>query len=79
VSAAVVGAACVFGALLLSGADDLAGHGLALATGVTIYVAATDLIPEVNKEVGHHLAFTVLGGPALYLAAAWVLRLLDLR
>ena len=46
---------------------------------MTIYVAATDLIPEVNKEVGHHLAFTVLGGPALYLAAAWVLRLLDLR
>lgn len=78
-SAAVVGAACLFGALLLSGADELAGYGLALATGVTIYVAATDLIPEVNKEVGHHLAFMVLGGPALYLAAIWVLRLLDLR
>jgi ZIP family zinc transporter/zinc and cadmium transporter len=78
-SATVVGAACLFGALLMSGAADLAGYGLALATGVTIYVAATDLIPEVNKEVGHHLAFTVLGGPALYLAATWVLRFLDLR
>jgi ZIP family zinc transporter/zinc and cadmium transporter len=78
-SAIVVGAACIVGALLLSGAAGLAGHGLALATGVTIYVAATDLIPEVNKEVGHHLAFTVLGGPALYLATAWALGFLELR
>lgn len=78
-SSAVVGGACLLGALLLTGAASLAGYGLALATGVTIYVAATDLIPEVNKEVGHHLAFTVLGGPALYLAAAWVLRLLGLQ
>ncbi len=78
-ASAVVGAACLLGALLLTGAASLAGYGLALATGVTIYVAATDLIPEVNKEVGHHLAFMVLGGPALYLAAAWMLRLLDLH
>jgi ZIP family zinc transporter/zinc and cadmium transporter len=70
-SAAAVGAACVAGALLLSSAAPLAGYGLAIATGVTIYVAATDLVPEVNKEVGHNLAFTVLGGVALYLAASW--------
>lgn len=78
-SAAAVGAACVAGALLLSGAASLAGYGLALATGVTIYVAATDLVPEVNKEVGHYLAFTVLGGVALYLATTWALRLMGLR
>ena len=78
-SSAAVGAACVAGALLLSGAAALAGYGLALATGVTIYVAATDLVPEVNKEVGHHLAFTVLGGVALYLLTTWALRLLGLQ
>ena len=78
-SAAAVGAACVAGALLLSGASSLAGYGLALATGVTIYVAATDLVPEVNKEVGHYLAFTVLGGVALYVATSWGPRLLGLR
>ncbi|MGH7565868.1 MAG: ZIP family metal transporter [Gemmatimonadota bacterium] len=78
-SAAAVGAACIVGALLLSGAAALAGYGLAVATGVTIYVAATDLVPEVNKEVGHHLAFTVLGGVALYLAATWILRLTGLE
>ena len=78
-SAAAVGAACVAGALLLSGAASLAGYGLALATGVTIYVAATDLVPEVNKEVGHYLAFTVLGGVALYLVTTWTLSLMGLR
>lgn len=78
-SAAAVGGACLLGALLVSGAASLAGYGLAIATGVTIYVAATDLVPEVNKEVGHHLAFTVLAGVALYLATAWGLRALGLH
>ncbi|CAN5892448.1 ZIP family metal transporter [soil metagenome] len=78
-SAAAVGAACIAGAVLLSGAAGLAGYGLAVATGVTIYVAATDLVPEVNKEVGHNLAFTVLGGVALYLASVWALRLMGLE
>lgn len=78
-SSAAVGGACVIGALLMSGSAALAGYGLAVATGVTIYVAATDLVPEVNKEVGHHLAFTVLGGVALYLVSAWALRILGLH
>lgn len=77
-AAATVGGACLVGGLLVSGTAGLAGYGLALATGVTIYVAATDLVPEVNKEVGHSLAFMVLGGVALYLAASWILRLLEL-
>lgn len=78
-SSAAVGAACIAGALLVSGAAGLAGYGLAVATGVTIYVAATDLVPEVNKEVGHNLAFTVLGGVALYLVSAWVIRITGLE
>lgn len=68
-----VGALCALGAVGLVGRPDLAGPGLSLATGVTLYVAATDLLPEVNKETGHNLAVTVLGGVALYLATAWVL------
>lgn len=78
-TAALVGGACILGAVLLAGRTDLAGPGLAIATGVTIYVAATDLVPEVNKEVGHHLAFTVLGGAVLYLLTAWLLASLGLR
>jgi ZIP family zinc transporter/zinc and cadmium transporter len=68
-----VGAACMLGATAMAGRAAWAGEGLALATGVTVYVAATDLVPEVNKEVGHHLAFTVLGGVALYLLIELVL------
>ncbi|MGH7572993.1 MAG: ZIP family metal transporter [Gemmatimonadota bacterium] len=78
-TAAVVGGACVLGAILLAGRADLAGPGLAMATGVTIYVAATDLVPEVNKEVGHHMAFTVLGGVVLYLLTAWALAAMGIR
>lgn len=78
-TSALVGGACVLGAILLAGRADLAGPGLAIATGVTIYVAATDLVPEVNKEVGHHLAFTVLGGVVLYLLTAWLLKSMGVR
>jgi ZIP family zinc transporter/zinc and cadmium transporter len=36
--------------------------GLPLAAGVTIYVAASDLIPEVNKEPGVRMALIVFLG-----------------
>jgi zinc transporter ZupT len=48
--------------------------GLALSGGVTLYVAASDLIPEVNKMPGPRIAFTVAGGVALVI----ILRLLFL-
>ncbi len=38
--------------------------GLPLAAGVTIYVAASDLIPEVNKEPGIAMALLVFVGAA---------------
>jgi ZIP family zinc transporter/zinc and cadmium transporter len=38
--------------------------GLPLAAGVTIYVAASDLIPEVNKEPGVKMALLVFVGAA---------------
>jgi zinc and cadmium transporter len=42
--------------------------GLPLAAGVTIYVAASDLIPEVNKEPGVRMALVVfLGVGCLFL------------
>ncbi len=72
-ASAIVGLACVAGAAVLQGRPSWAGDGLALATGVTVYVAATDLVPEVNKEVGRNLAFMVLAGAAGYLLLAWAL------
>jgi ZIP family zinc transporter/zinc and cadmium transporter len=40
--------------------------GLPLSAGVTIYVAASDLIPEVNHEPGVKMAFVVFLGVALF-------------
>ena len=39
--------------------------GLPLSAGVTIYVAASDLIPEVNQEPGVKMALVVFVGVGL--------------
>ena len=41
-----------------------ARFGLPLSAGVTIYVAASDLIPEVNQEQGVMMAVLVFVGAA---------------
>jgi len=38
--------------------------GLPVAAGVTIYVAASDLMPEVNREPGVKMALVVFIGVA---------------
>jgi len=49
------------------------GYALALSAGVTIYVAASDLIPEVNREGGPALAWTVFAGLLFFIGADWLL------
>jgi ZIP family zinc transporter/zinc and cadmium transporter len=61
-----VGAASLVGGLAIFGARSLVGPALALSAGVTLYVAATDLVPEVNKEGGKGIALTVFAGVVLY-------------
>jgi zinc and cadmium transporter len=39
---------------------------LPVSTGVTLYVAATDLMPEVNEERGVRMALVVFFGVALF-------------
>lgn len=70
---AALGAFTLLGALLTSFlAHEHVGYALALSAGVTIYVAASDLIPEVNRERGA-LGWTVFAGLLLFVAADWVL------
>lgn len=45
-------------------------YGLPVAAGVTIYVAASDLIPEVNREPGVKMALVVFLGVAILFALA---------
>ncbi len=44
--------------------------GLPLSAGVTIYVAATDLVPEVNREPGIRMALVFFVGVVVFLSAA---------
>ena len=65
-AAGAVGAATLVGGLAIFGVRALVGPALALSAGVTLYVAATDLVPEVNKEEGTAIALTVFAGVVLY-------------
>jgi zinc and cadmium transporter len=64
-SSAMLGIATVAGVLAMSLLSRWLSIGLPLAAGVTLYVAASDLIPEVNKEPGAKVALTVFAGVAL--------------
>ena len=44
------------------------GEGLAFSAGVTLYVAASDLIPEVNRTERGRVAVMVFVGVLLYYA-----------
>jgi ZIP family zinc transporter/zinc and cadmium transporter len=64
----LLGAATLAGVLTMVLTQHAVSVGLPIAAGVTIYVAASDLIPEVNKEPGVKMALVVfLGVGALYL------------
>ena len=78
--AAAVGAGATLGVLTIAGAlatgfvaAHHVGYALALSAGVTIYVAASDLIPEVNREGGAALGWTVFAGLLLFALADWLL------
>jgi zinc transporter ZupT len=64
-SAGVLAIAKVLGVLTMTFAQRFVNVGLALSAGVTLYVAASDLIPEVNKERGPKIALTVAAGVAM--------------
>jgi zinc and cadmium transporter len=64
-ASALLGAATLAGVLLMIGLRAGVGAGLPLSAGVTIYVAASDLIPEVNREPGVKMAMVVFLGVGL--------------
>lgn len=61
-AAAVLGGATVLGVLLTSQIAPLARHGLALSAGVTLYVAASNLVPEFQSKRGWLSALAFVGG-----------------
>ena len=62
----ILGGSTLAGVLTMALFRHHVGAGLPLAAGVTIYVAASDLVPEVNKEPAMKMALLVFVGAALF-------------
>jgi ZIP family zinc transporter/zinc and cadmium transporter len=60
----LLGVATVAGVMTMAVFRHEVAFGLPLSAGVTIYVAASDLIPEVNHEPGVRMALLVFVGAA---------------
>lgn len=63
-AAGLLGVATVAGVALTSALQGQLRYALPLAGGVTLYVAATDLLPEVNREPNWRMAVLVFVGVA---------------
>jgi len=71
-SSAVLGASTLAGVAFMYAFKTSVTLALPLSAGVSIYVAASDLIPEVNHEPGVTMALLVFCGAALMLILRWL-------
>jgi zinc transporter ZupT len=67
-SSAILGGTTLGGMALMFALRSTVADALPLAAGVTLYVAASDLIPEVNREPAPLMAALVFAGVAILLA-----------
>jgi ZIP family zinc transporter/zinc and cadmium transporter len=74
ISAGCVGVASIIGVLVIESVPFGLQYALPLSAGVTLYVAATDLLPEVNREPGIRMAGFVFLGSAVVLVLQLVFR-----
>jgi zinc and cadmium transporter len=65
----VLAGATLAGVVFMHRFAGVVSYALPLSTGVTLYVAASDLIPEVNEERGIAMALVVFLGVALFYVA----------
>jgi ZIP family zinc transporter/zinc and cadmium transporter len=66
-SAVALAAATLAGVLVIGLAPTLVLYGLPVSAGVALYVGATDLVPEVNREPGIRMALVFFAGVAGFL------------
>ena len=72
-AAAMLGAATLAGVALTDRISFLVHHGLALSAGVTIYVAASNLVPEFQGKRGWKLPAAFFAGAAAFYATKLLL------
>jgi ZIP family zinc transporter/zinc and cadmium transporter len=68
-SSALLGAMTLLGMAFMFVVHGTVGYALPLSAGVTLYVAATDLVPESNKEHGVGMGALVFLGVAVMIVA----------
>lgn len=66
-AAATLGGSTLLGVALTSILQGQLQHALPLAGGVTLYVAGTDLLPEINRQPNWRMALLVFSGVAILL------------
>ena len=66
-SAVVLAGATLAGVLVIQLVPSWVPFGLPVSAGVALYVAATDLVPEVNREPGIKMALVFFAGVAGFL------------
>ncbi len=66
-AAIMLAAATIAGVLVIELVPHWVPYGLPVAAGVALYVAATDLVPEVNREPGIRMALVFFAGVACFL------------
>src|ERR1041385_2573979 len=66
-AATSLGASTLMGFLAVHLLGGSVSYALPISTGATLYVAATDLMPEVNREKGMKMAIVVFAGMGLFL------------
>lgn len=76
---ALLAAATVLGALGMSALDAWRGPALALSCGIAVYVAATDLIPELNKQRERMFSISAAAGVVAYFVVHWLMSLSGLH
>lgn len=68
-AATALGAATIVGVILTDRVPFLSTHGLALAAGVTLYVGASNLVPEFQSKGGWRNPASFFVGCGVYFAA----------
>jgi zinc and cadmium transporter len=71
-AAAALGVATVVGVLLTEYLTGLRAMGLAVSAGVTLYVAASNLVPEFQSKPGWRMPVSFFAGCGLYFAVRMV-------
>jgi ZIP family zinc transporter/zinc and cadmium transporter len=66
-SAVALAAATLAGVLVIQLVPNWLPYGLPISAGVAFYVAATDLVPEVNREPGIRMALVFFAGVGAFL------------